>query len=102
MTLNDPVMESLFAALRMLNDMRPPDRQLPAHPETQIMGTSADLDSMDLVNLFLFAEESMGTRGLSPPSLIELATQMGEDGQPISISSLADRIRTAIEQSGGG
>lgn len=102
MSLNDPVMDALLAALRMLNEMRPPEKQLSLSPETPIMGARADLDSMDLVNLFLFAEETLTARGLKTPNLIEMAGQAAETLPSLSLESLGQQIRTVTGRSSGG
>lgn len=101
MSLNDPVMDALLAAMRMLNEMRPPEKQLSLSPETPIMGVGADLDSMDLVNLFLFAEETLTARGLETPSLIEMASQATETMPSLSLESLGEQIRAATGRSSG-
>lgn len=96
MPVPDPVMESLFSALRSLNELRPPDRQIAVEAGTPIMGAGADFDSMDLVNLFLFAEEALNSRGLEAPSLIELGAQMGELSPLITLEHLSREIDRAM------
>lgn len=101
MSTNDPVMDSLLAAVRMLNELRPPERQIPLEPATLIMGPGADFDSMDLVNLFLFAEEAMSARGMEAPSLIEMGTQMAERSSSLSLEAMSTQIRFSLDGSTG-
>lgn len=102
MSTNDPVMDSVLAAVRMLNELRPPDRQVPTDPATLIMGPGADFDSMDLVNFFLFAEEALGARGLEAPSLIELGTQLAERTTVVSLGEVSQQIRLSMDGAAGG
>jgi hypothetical protein len=89
----------LLAALKTLNEFRPADQQVPVDGATLLIGKGAVLESLDLVNLLLSAEEAMVAKGIEPPNLIELAMARGDGSASLTVSELAQRIDAALSNS---
>ena len=98
--MSDNITTALFAAVRMLNEMRSAEEQIPEEPATILLGEGANLDSMDVVNLLLAAEDAMRARGIEPPSLIELAGALTDESSGITIELLAARISESLDRNG--
>jgi hypothetical protein len=86
----------LLAALKTLNELRPADQQVPVEADTLLIGEGAMLESLDLVNLFLSAEEAMTAEGVEPPSLIEMAMARDDGTASLTVAELAQRIDAAM------
>lgn len=95
---NDSI-STLLAALKTLNEFRPADQQVPVDGATLLIGEGAMLESLDLVNLFLSAEEAMTAKGIEPPNLIELATARDDGTASLTVAELAQRIDAALSNS---
>ncbi len=51
--------EAVFQAIDELNDILPPERQLQKSPDTVLYGSGGRLDSLELVNLIVAAEQNI-------------------------------------------
>ena len=98
--MSEKIITALFAAVRMLNEMRPAEEQIPEAPATILLGEGANLDSMDVVNLLLAAEDEMRARGIEPPSLIELAGALTDETSGVTVELLAARISESLDHNG--
>lgn len=94
--MSDNITTALFSAVRMLNEMRSADAQIPEEPTTVLLGDGANLDSMDVVNLLLAAEDAIRDQGVDPPSLIELAGALTDEESDVTIKLLATRVRECL------
>ena len=98
--MSDNITTALLAAVRILNQMRSIEEQIPEEPSTIVFGEGANLDSMDVLNLFLAAEDAMRAQGIEPPSLIELAGELTDESSGITIELLAGRISESLDSNG--
>ncbi|MCL4267598.1 MAG: acyl carrier protein [Anaerolineae bacterium] len=51
--------EAVFQAIDELNDILPPERRLQKSPDTVLYGSGGRLDSLELVNLIVAAEQNI-------------------------------------------
>ncbi|NCB38755.1 MAG: hypothetical protein EOM80_08295 [Erysipelotrichia bacterium] len=51
------ITELILESLKELNQLLPPDQQLPLSPETKLFGSEGLLDSLGLINLVVILEE---------------------------------------------
>lgn len=83
----------LLDAIHSLNEMRSADQQIAAAASTVLIGEGADLDSMDLVNVFLGAEEAINATGAAAPNLIDLMSNLAGK---VTVADLANRINAEM------
>ena len=54
---NDDIQQIIFDAIEMTNNAREDDKQIPVSADTELYGTSGQLDSMGLVDFPVDIEE---------------------------------------------
>ena len=94
--MSEKITAALYSAVRVLNEMRSIEEQIPEHPSTIVFGDGGNLDSMDVLNFFFAAEDAMRDQGIEPPSLVELAGALTDESSGVTIKLLATRISETL------
>jgi len=95
MTNND-IQQIIFNAIEMTNNAREDDKQIPVSEETELYGTSGQLDSMGLVAFLVDIEESFQDAGINITLSDERA--MSQSNSPFrNVQSLTNYIATLIK-----
>jgi acyl carrier protein len=96
MTNND-IQQIIFDAIEMINNAREDDKQIPVSAETELYGTSGQLDSMGLVSFLVDVEESFQDNDINISLSDERA--MSQSRSPFrNVQSLTDYIATLIKE----
>lgn len=94
----EAVLASIYAAVDEINALRPPSRQLPKSPDTELVGPAGLLDSLGFVNFIVAVEVNVEQQsGIS----INLADQqaMSQENSPFrTISTFAEYISRLLEE----
>jgi acyl carrier protein len=102
--MDDPenIVTAIYRAVDWINGELPPDRHLIKAPETRLLGSQSDLDSMHLVSLIVATEREVeDTFGVALTLADERALSM--KASPFrSIQSLADYIGILITEARNG
>jgi acyl carrier protein len=61
----------IYSSLREINAERPPQSPVQLTPETQVLGSGAELDSLELVNLIVRLEDRLADRLNRPVVLVD-------------------------------
>ena len=95
MTNND-IQKIIFDAIEMANNAREEDKQIPVSEDTELYGTSGQLDSMGLVAFLVDIEESFQDNEINITLSDERA--MSQSHSPFrNVQSLTDYIATLIK-----
>lgn len=96
MTNND-IQQIIFDAIEMTNHAREDDKQIPVAADTELYGTSGQLDSMGLVAFLVDIEESFQDKEIEITLSDERA--MSQSNSPFrNVQSLTDYIATLIKE----
>jgi acyl carrier protein len=94
----DSVVRDVYAAVESMNELRPPDDQLPCHEETVLFGPGGGLDSLGLVSLVLEVEESVNRR-FGANLVLADEHAMGRKRNPFrDVRSLVDYIMDRLRE----
>ena len=93
---NDDIQQIIFDAIEMANNAREDDKQIPVSADTELYGTSGQLDSMGLVAFLVDIEESLQDREMNISLSDERA--MSQSQSPFrNVQSLTDYIATLLK-----
>ena len=96
MTNND-IQKIIFDAIEMTNNAREEDKQIPVAEDTELYGTSGQLDSMGLVAFLVDIEESFMDNEIEITLSDERA--MSQSNSPFrNVQSLTDYIAILIKE----
>jgi len=95
------VMDLVLKAVTKVNELLPPDRQIPTAPETVLVGAGGHLDSMDTVNLIVALDAELTRRFGAALSITEDMTLFGDTHPLASIASLAAYLAEELEHTRG-
>ena len=95
-TISREAIEALVMdGLRMCNEARLPDQQIPVAPDTPLFGNEGHLDSMGLVGLLLDIEDALVEQGHDIALSDEKA--MSQKNSPFrDVQTLTDYIETQL------
>jgi hypothetical protein len=97
--IRDNVVQTIYAAIRRLNELRGPEEQLPCREDTVLYGPSGSLNSLGLVSLILDVEEAINAQAGMQLVLAD-AHAMSQKHNPFrNVQSLADYVMTRLEES---
>jgi acyl carrier protein len=97
--VQDNVVQTIYAAIRRINELRRPEGQLPCREETVLYGSNGSLNSLDLVSLILDVEEAINAQAGTQVVLAD-AHAMSQKRNPFrDVQSLADYVMTRLEES---
>jgi len=93
---NNEIQQIIFNAIEMANNAREEDKQIPVSEDTELYGTSGQLDSMGLVAFLVDIEESFQDNEINITLSDERA--MSQSHSPFrNVQSLTDYIATLIK-----
>ena len=93
--INDEIQQVVLDSLRLGNEARPEDAQVPLAADTELFGPNGYLDSMALVGLLLDIEDALLERGVQIALSDERA--MSEKRSPFrSVTTLTDYIERQL------
>ncbi len=93
---NNEIQQIIFNAIEMTNNAREEDKQIPVSADTELYGTSGQLDSMGLVAFLVDIEESFQDNEINITLSDERA--MSQSNSPFrNVQSLTDYIATLIK-----
>jgi len=94
---HDDIQQVIFDAIEMANNAREEDKQIPISAETELYGTSGQLDSMGLVSFLVEIEESLQDNDINISLSDERA--MSQSHSPFrNVQSLTDYIATLTKE----
>ena len=92
------IIEAVYSAIDELNQLLPPDNQLPKALTTPIVHESSKLDSQALVNLIVALEEELDKHFNTSISLIEEETMFTENTHYTDVNTLIKYVYTKLEE----
>ena len=94
---NSDIQQIIFDAIKMANNAREDDKQIPVSTETELYGTGGQLDSMGLVSFLVDIEESFQDNDINISLSDERA--MSQTRSPFrNVQSLTDYIAALIKE----
>ena len=92
------VIEGFYSAIDELNPTLKPIQRLEKRPDLVLFGSGAQLDSLEFVNLILFAEEALSVKFGVPVILTEVMLADGDVPLPQTLGALADFVAERLQQ----
>ena len=96
MTEIERMTEAVFQAIDELNDILPPERQLHKSLDTVLYGSSGRLDSLELVNLIVAAEQNIEDEFGVPITLADERAMSQRNSPFRSVATLVTYISSLL------
>jgi D-alanine--poly(phosphoribitol) ligase subunit 2 len=95
---SERITEAVFQAIDELNDILPPERQLQKSPDTVLYGSDGRLDSLELVNLIVAAEQNIEDEMGIPITLADERAMSQRNSPFRTVATLVDYIASLLKE----
>jgi len=101
MDFRDRVLESVYRAIREVNDQVMQEDKIEISPDTVLVGSGTNVDSIGLVNLIAMAEKNIEDEFSVTLTLADERAMLQKTSPFKTVSSLVDYIVVLLEVSDG-
>ena len=101
MDFRDRVLESVYRAIREVNDQVMHEDKIEISPDTVLVGSGTNVDSIGLVNLIAMAEKNIEDEFSVTLTLADERAMLQKTSPFKTVSSLVDYIVVLLEVSDG-
>lgn len=97
MARDERVLDAIFHAIDEVNALLPEDRRVPKSENTPLLGDSAVVDSLGLINVIVAVEQQVEARFGRAISLTGVDELTQPDGPLRTVGALADHVGVFLE-----